>query len=136
MMVSVIMFDGRVANVKKQCWLGLAIVLMGAVSVVFLPVILPMVAVLHALDYRRMRAAARKFACLSCGSYLGGEVIRLADEAWRQYFSDKRASNPSIRFWTFKPRIVRHLRAICLHCRARYDFVGRERTFVSLGNDC
>jgi hypothetical protein len=113
---------------KKQRRLGLTIVLMGAVSVVCLPIILPVVAVLQILHYRRMRAAARKFACLSCGSYLGSEAIRLADEAWQRYFSDKRAHNPDVRFRTGIPRIVRQFRAICPHCGARYDFVVGEKT--------
>ena len=124
-----------VANMKKQRWLGLTLVLMGAALLVFLPIILPVVGVLEALDQRRMRSAARNFACLSCGSCLGSEAIRLADEAWRQYFSDKRASNPRVYLRTAKLRIVRHLRAICPHCGARYEFIHRGRTFVGLGDD-
>jgi hypothetical protein len=120
---------------KSQRWLGLQVVLIGAAFVVFLPVILPVVAVLHALEHRRMHAAARKFACLSCGSYLGGEAIRLADEAWRQSFADAQANNPGLRFRR-KPRIVRHLHAICPHCGARYEFARPEKTFIALGDDC
>jgi hypothetical protein len=117
---------------KEQRWLGLTIVLMLVVFAVCLPVIVPVVAVQHALYYWRMRAAARKFACLSCGSYLGSDAIRLADEAWSQHFSDLQAKNPGVRFRT---RIVRDLRAICPHCGARYGFLERERTFVALGDD-
>jgi hypothetical protein len=129
-MVSTIVFNAGVGNMKKQRWFGLAIGLMGAILVICLPVILPLVLVLQALDYRRMRSAARKFPCLSCGSHLGAEAIRLADEAWQQYFSNMRANNPTIRF-----RIVRHLRAICPRCGRRYDFVEPQRTFAALVND-
>ena len=121
---------------KKQRWLDLKIALVIIVLVVFLPVVLPVVAILAILDDRRMRAAARKFVCLSCGSYLGSEAIRLANEAWEQYFSKKRANNPGVRFQMERRRVVRHLRAICPYCGARYGFVERERTFVVIGDDC
>jgi hypothetical protein len=135
MTVSAITFKGWVGNMNKRRWLGLAIALMGAVLVICLPVILPVIAILQALYYWRMRAAAGKFTCLSCGSYLGSEAIRLADEAWTQFLSGKGANNPGVRFLRRKPRTVRHLRAICPLCGARYDFAERERTFIALRND-
>ena len=121
---------------KKQRWLDLKIALAMIVLLVFLPVALPVAVVLTILDDRRMRAAARKFVCLSCGSNLGEEAIRLADEAWRLHFSETRANNPGVRFRIERRRIVRHLRAICPHCGARYGYVERERIFVAIADDC
>jgi hypothetical protein len=122
---------------RKERWLGLQITLTFIVLLVFLPVVLPVLLVLETLDGRRMRAAARKFVCLSCGSGLGAEAIRLADQAWSQHFSDKRADSPGARFHMWRDRrMVRHLRAICPHCGARYGYVERERTFVAIGDDC
>jgi hypothetical protein len=118
---------------KKRRWFDLAFVLFAVVFVVLLPVILPAIAILDALDTRRMRAAARKFACLSCGSYLGDEAIRLAEEAWRQDMSEKHANDPGLRLLRRSPRIVRHLFAICPRCGARYGYDHRKRTFVPLG---
>ncbi len=120
---------------KKQRWLGPAVGLMVAAFAICLPVILPVLAALEALYYRRMRAAARKFACLSCGKYLDSEAIRLANEAWLEYFSGKQVNNPNLRFRTSMRRTVRHLRAICPNCSRRYDYAERERTFVASGNN-
>jgi hypothetical protein len=121
---------------KKQRWLDLKIALGMIVLLVLLPVALPVAVVLTILNDRRMRAAVRKFACLSCGSNLGEEAIRLADEAWRQHFSEARANNPGVRFRIERRRIVRHLRAICPHCGARYGYVERDRTFAAIADEC
>ncbi len=122
---------------QKHRWLDdIKITLAMIVLLVILPVGLPVAAVLTILDDRRMRAAARKFVCLSCGSCLGGDAIRLADEAWRRDFSETRANYPGVRFQLERRRIVRHLRAICPHCGARYGYVERERTFVAIADEC
>ncbi len=122
---------------KKRRWLDdIKIALAMIVLLVFLPVALPVAAVLTLLDDRRMRAAARRFVCLSCGSNHGEEAIRLAGEAWRQHYSEMRANNPNVRFRIERRRIVRHLRAICPRCGARYGYVERERTFVAIADDC
>jgi hypothetical protein len=124
------------ANMRKRRWLDLKIALAMIVLLVFVPVALPMVVVLTICDDRRMRAAARKFVCLFCGSNLGEEAICLADEAWRHHFSETRANNPGVRFRIERRRIVRHLRAICPHRGARYGYVERARTFVAISDDC
>jgi hypothetical protein len=117
---------------KRRRWFDLAFALFAVFSVILLPVILPVVAILHALDHRRMRAAASKFACLSCGSILGGEALRLAGEAWRRDMSGVEAQNPGALSLRRSSRIVRHLYAICPRCGARYDYIYRERTFAAL----
>jgi hypothetical protein len=117
----------------RQRWSHYVFVPFAVVFVVLLPITLPVIAVLDALDQRRMRTAANTFACLSCGSILGGEALKLADEAWRQSFIDMHSRSPGFRLLRRSPRIVRHLYAICPRCGARFDYVHRQRTFVTLG---
>jgi hypothetical protein len=100
------------------------------VLMVFLPVIIPVVALLDRAYRKRLRAAAGVFACLSCGRILGLESIRLADAAWDEHMRDLRAKYPSTRF-----RLVRHVHAICLGCGVHYAFLEHERTFVQTGAD-
>jgi hypothetical protein len=118
---------------QKPRWFYLGFVLFAIVFVVLLPVILPAIAILDAIDRWRMRAAARKFACLACGSYIGGEAIRLGEEAWQQSVRDRQAHRPGVRYLRRAPRTVRHLYAICPRCGARYDYDRRARIFVALG---
>jgi len=104
---------------------GIAIIFLAIALVVFLPVIFPVVALLDRAYLKRMRAAAGAFTCLSCGSILGLESIRLADGAWSEHLRGLEAKYPWTRF-----RLVRHVHAICPACGARYTFLERERTFV------
>jgi hypothetical protein len=112
---------------------GLALILAGFLFVVFLPVILPVVAIDHWLTGRRMQAAARVFACPACGAIIGIEAIRLAEETWGSHMAEIHEKNPGIRFRRSPQRIVRHLHAICPHCSARYQFVEREKAFTAIG---
>ncbi len=122
---------------KKERWLGLQITLAFIVLLVSLPVALPVVLVLATLDGRRMRATARKFVCLSCGSCLGAEATQLADKAWERRLSERLANNHGVRLHILRERrIVRPFCAICPHCGARYGYVERDRTFVLIGDDC
>jgi hypothetical protein len=108
----------------------IATIFLAIALLVFLPVIIPVVALLDLTYRRRLRAAAGAFACLSCGRILGLESIRLADAAWGEHLRELRAKYPSIRF-----RLVRHVRAICPRCGVRYAFLEREGTFVQTGAD-
>jgi hypothetical protein len=106
-------------------------IFMAVIFVVFFPVIVFVVLPLAERNYRkRLEAAARAFACLSCGRILGFEAIQLGDAAWRAYLSELRDKYPSRRF-----RLVRHLHAVCPACGAHYTFVERERTFVRVRAD-
>src|SRR5215831_248293 len=100
----------------------IAAIFLAIVLVMFLPVIIPVVALLDRAYRKRLRAAACAFACLSCGGILGLEAIRLADGAWGEHLRELREKYPSIRF-----RLVRHVHAICPACRARYAFLEHER---------
>jgi hypothetical protein len=93
--------------------------------IVLLPVIIPLVGVSHSVYRKRLIAAARALACLSCGAVLGLESIRLADAACEEHMRELRAKHPAIRF-----RVVRHVHAICPVCGAQYTFLEREKAFV------
>jgi hypothetical protein len=107
---------------------AIATIFLATVLLVFLPVIIPVVALLDLAYRKRLRAAACAFVCLSCGGILGLESIRLADAAWEEHMRELRAKYPSIRF-----RLVRHVHAICPRCGVRYAFLARQRTFVQTG---
>jgi len=108
----------------------IAAIFLAIVLVMFLPVIIPVVALLDCVYRKRLRAAACAFACLSCGGILGLESIRLADAEWDEHLRELREKYPSTRF-----RLVRHVPAICPACGVRYAFLERERTFVQTGAD-
>lgn len=117
---------------SKRHWQGFGIALLGIALIAALPLILPAAAVLHSLDCWRMRGAARRFTCLSCGTRLGREAIRLADDAWARELAERQAASPGALFRHGLARIIRHLYAICPHCGARYDFDRRGGTFTAL----
>lgn len=103
----------------------IATMFLAIILLMFLPVIIPVVALLERAYRKRLRAAACAFACRSCGGILGLESIRLADAAWQEHLRELGEKYPSTRF-----RLVRHVHAICPACRVRYSFLERERTFV------
>jgi hypothetical protein len=106
----------------------IAAIFLAIVLLVLLPVTIPVVALLDRAYRKRLRAAARAFACLSCGGILGLESIRLADAQWDAHWRELQEKYPATRF-----RLVRHVRAICPACGVRYAFSERERIFVQTG---
>jgi hypothetical protein len=108
----------------------IATIFLAIVLLVFLPVIIPVVALLDFAYRKRLRTTACAFACLSCGGILGLESIRLADAAWAEHLRELQEKYPAARF-----RLVRHVHAICPACGVRYAFLERERTFVQTGAD-
>ncbi len=101
--------------------------LLGAIVllVALLPVVLPTVAVLEALDMRRRKSDAQRFSCLSCGATLGSESLRLADAAWRAEVDPLQRDRPGVRF-----RTARDLDAICPNCGQQYRYLKNERAFA------
>jgi len=98
---------------------------MAVVTVVFLPVLIPMAVVLTAVGKRRIRKAARSFACVVCGSRLGGVAVKLADDAVAGQARQWRRDHPYARY-----RMVRTLHAICPACGTRYAYDETDRTFL------
>src|SRR5262245_54738854 len=74
---------------RRRKWVriadDIAIIVLAILSVVFLPVIIPVVTLLDFIYRKRLKAASCTFACLACGGILGHESIRLADEAWGKH---------------------------------------------------
>jgi hypothetical protein len=96
--------------------------------IIALPVVLPLVGVLHWRDTRRLSAAAKLVACQSCGQVLGERAIEAANAAWAARLKRVQSRLPvGIRF-----RMVRDLDAICTNCGARYEFLPKTREFVPL----
>lgn len=123
------------SRLSEEIWAGLAVTLFGILFVVCLPAIIPALAVSQWRDDRRLRAAARVFACLDCGAVIGDKAIRLAEAAWSQHRACMHAENSGVLFKHSRRRIVRRLHAICPRCGARYRFAGRESIFVAIGRN-
>ena len=94
--------------------------------VIFLPLLLPVVCVLHGVYLRRLRAAADRFRCVDCGQILGRRSIQLADAEWTERMREMTNRFPGIR-----PRIVRNIHAICSMCGTSYRFDEKTRSFAA-----
>jgi hypothetical protein len=103
------------------CTVSVSLVLL----IVLLPAIIALVGLSHGLCRKRLIAAARAVACLSCGAVLGLASIRLADVAWDGHMRELRAKHSASRF-----RVVRRVHAICPVCRAQYTFLERDTALV------
>ena len=109
-------------RLRAPLWIVVPVgLVLGAVS---LPVLLPVAALLHALDQYRMRAAARRAGCARCGHPLGQAALDRADEYWAEWWRDWHRAHPhSI------PRVVRTVWAVCPACGARHGFDAARRVF-------
>jgi hypothetical protein len=105
--------------------IGLHVIVLTVLLIVLLPAIIPLVGLSHSVYRRRLIAAARALACLSCGAVLGLESIRLADAAWDAHTRELRVKHPTIRF-----RVVLRVHAICPVCGAQYTFLERDTALV------
>ena len=56
--------------------------------VLALPILLPCAFIVHYTRTRKMGRMISDFVCVSCGTLLGLEAIRLADERWRANLSE------------------------------------------------
>ena len=92
-----------------------------------LPILLPLVTVLIAIDNRRKARAAEAFACVLCGKILGRAGLARGDAAWAEHFSAIGRARPYS-----KLRVVRDMHAICPRCNQRYRYDLQARTFRPL----
>lgn len=110
-------------------WLAVPLAV-GAVLLVLLtfPVSLPLMALLHALDARRLRAAVLRTRCIRCGAVLGQASLDAADAAWAAELADMHRRFPGARL----RRVVRHCHALCTACGTEYGWDERDRTLRPL----
>lgn len=94
-----------------------------------LPIWLPVVLMLHALDARRMRAVARKTICLQCGFLLTDESLVQAAKLWAEYVAQKQRDHPTTLF-----RLVRPYDAICLACGQAYRWLEQDLIWQPVDN--
>lgn len=109
-------------------WLAVLLALLAVLLVLLtFPVSLPMIALLHALDGRRLRTTATRTRCLRCGHVLGQASLDAADNAWTAEMADMHRRYPGMRM-----RIVRHCHALCTACGMEYGWNHRTRTLEAL----
>jgi hypothetical protein len=106
------------------------IVALAVLIVLALPVIIPLVFICQYREKRRLRAAAERAECPSCGATLGVEALHRADDYWRSYVAGLRRDQPGVKF-----RLVRVVQAICGDCGAMLSFQNEKRTFIVSSGD-
>jgi hypothetical protein len=84
----------------------------------------------HYLEEHRLRAAAKRAACPSCGAILGVEALHPADDYRRARVAELHRSHPGVRF-----RLVRIVRAICGNCGTMLSFRDEPRAFSVISGD-
>lgn len=97
-------------------------VLVGLLVLLTLPVSLPLIGLLHALDQRRLRAAAGKTQCVRCGQVLGPAALAAADEDLRAAWAAAHRQYPYAIV-----DIRRRASARCTACGAEYSWNARRR---------
>lgn len=96
------------------------------IFILLLPILVPFSLLKNQLEKRKRGQLASRFVCLECGSMIGVEAIRLADERWSEIVKIIMSkSDPGIRL-----RLVRTVDAICQHCCCQYRYRETEQTFV------
>src|SRR5688572_22759875 len=86
--------------------------------VLLLPIILPTALIDHRKRTRKTAALISNFVCVSCGSTLGPEAIRLGDERWSAIVDDLRKRLPKAKRF----RTVRDIHAVCPKCGCEYMY--------------
>ncbi len=87
------------------------------VLLVTLPITLPIVGLLEAIDARRRRRCAEQTACIRCGHVLGVAALTASDTAQRAEWA--KHAQPGVRY-----RRVRLAHARCCWCGADYTWAG------------
>lgn len=110
---------------KRDVWLPMAISTLVVAFFLLLPLWIPLVALIHARDQKRMYTAAEGFRCIGCGAILGRVSIERADDEWGRYIDELHRQNPGYRF-----RVVRKVHAICTECGKSYRFCKKTDGFI------
>lgn len=91
-----------------------------------MPVLLPLGVIAHVRSQRRLKTLLGKSPCVSCGTLLGAESLRIADEHWAKEVQQRQAASPG----SIVGRMIRHVHAVCLHCGCEYTYLERENALV------
>lgn len=92
--------------------------------ILLFPVFLAYGVFTHFQRRRRMRQAAKRSVCPECGTILGDDALRLADQLWIEDVSRLRRQNPGVKF-----RLVRLVDAVCQSCGASLRFSEKTNVF-------
>ena len=90
-----------------------------------LPVALPYACVSHGLRQRRIRAAAQRQRCPSCGNDLGEGAVHAADEYFYALRAEQFKANIGLRLRLAE----RAVHAICTACGTHLRFIEAPRSF-------
>jgi hypothetical protein len=104
----------------------LMLILVVGLFLLLLPVIIPLVALMHWRHEARMRQLAAEMTCVRCEQVMGATATKLADSAWSAEFDAIMKQSPGIR----RRRVVRTVDAICPHCALRYRYIDELGRFV------
>jgi hypothetical protein len=110
---------------KRDVGLPMAISTLVVAFFLLLPLWIPLVALTHARDQKRMYAAVEGFRCIGCGAILGRVSIERADDEWGRYMDELHRRNPGYRF-----RVERRVHAICTECGKSYRFCEKTNDFI------
>lgn len=119
------LYAGTTSSLRHLLVLTLVVVLF----LLLLPIIIPLVAVMHWRNDARMRKLAASMICVRCEQVMGAIAPKLADSAWNAEFDAIMKQSPGIR----RRRIVRTVHAICPHCGQRYRYVEEFGRFAPTG---
>ncbi len=107
------------------------VALLAIIFMVALPVIIPLITLLAALDERHRKSAAASTRCIRCGLILGIAAVEKADEMYAAYVAVIKSKS-----WPSRVRLVeRRLHAVCTGCGAQFGYNGKHRSFYVLERD-
>ena len=109
----------RVARSKA---LGFLLVVL---SILLLPVILPIALIQDQLRTRRIAKVVCSFVCVSCGTPLGTEALRLGNARWSEIIADSHRRFSGIKF-----RTLRDIHAVCPKCGCEYMYRDADFSLV------
>lgn len=97
----------------------------GAIAVLSLPVVIPVIVVRNTIDARYQKRIANSVSCEECGKVLGEAAIlesnRVVAEEWKQL----QAKRPGVKF-----RRIRRHHAICTECGQEYLYSNQGKTYL------
>lgn len=90
---------------------------------------LPIIALVDLIQERKQIRRITKlvcgFICVSCGTRLGMEALRLGNERWAAIVSELQRQYPDT-----KLSLVRTIHAVCPHCGCEYRYRVADRSLV------